>query len=100
MATFTIEELLNNPKMQYDTEPTPNFDWSMMTYDDWKTPAYWASKYPPGFIEQFPGIWEHCEYLAQNAKSPLEEWEDRHKQTEAEAEAKTDNESESDNESK
>jgi hypothetical protein len=77
MATFTIEEILNNPKMQFNDEPSCNIDWSMMVYDDWKNPAYWASKYPPGFIEQFPGIWEHCEYLAENAKSPLEEWQER-----------------------
>lgn len=79
MATFTLEQVLNDPHMQYDTDNSNplNIDWSMMFYDDWRTPEFWANKYPPGFVEAFPGIWSHFEYLAENAKSPLAELEER-----------------------
>ena len=79
MATFTIEQVLNNPKMQYNNDNSNplNIDWSMMFYDDWRTPEYWAQKYPADFVDAFPAMWKHFEYLAENAKSPLAEWEER-----------------------
>ena len=90
MATFTIEEILNDPKMQFNNEPYRNdhIDWSMMFYEDWKTPEFWAKKFPAGLTEQFPGIWQHFEYLAENSKTPLEEWEERQKKHEITTENK------------
>lgn len=78
-----IENILNDPKMQFNQPYIDNrIDWSMMSYNDWKTPEFWAKKYPAGLAEEFPGLWQHFEYLAENAKSPLEEWEEIQKKQE------------------
>lgn len=81
MATYTLDELLQMDGLNYNQEKFVNIDWSMVSYNDWTTPHFWASKYPPDLIETFPSLWQHFENLAEKYKNitPLMELEERQK---------------------
>lgn len=88
MATFTLEQTLQMDGLNYTQEKRANIDWNMLSYTDWRTPEFWAAKYPEGLIEMFPGLWQHCENLAEQYKdkTPLMELEERQKACETESE--------------
>lgn len=80
-AGIEIEvDILNDIGFQWGRTFVKNdvVDWSRLQYQNtYKTFEFYANKFPPGF-EKFPGFTDIINSMAANAKTPMEEIEERY----------------------
>jgi len=75
-----ISEMLDSEivpdTLNFTLEPRETVDWAKLNYEDYKTPEFYASRFPSGW-QTIPGFEKVFEDMAGNAKSPLDEMIDR-----------------------
>ena len=72
LAIGEIPECLN-----FNLSKPETLDWSKLQYNNlYKSYEYQASKFPRGF-ESIPGFTQIIQHIAENAKSPLELYNER-----------------------
>ena len=65
-------------ELKYSEQEREEIDWAKVQYNSfYKTPEYFASKFPPEWSGNFPAFEKICEVMAANTKTPLEEIEER-----------------------
>jgi hypothetical protein len=82
MSKIVIEQLKKGilpPELNYSLEnQEKDIDWAKVCYNSfYKTPEYFASKFPPEWVDTFPCFDQLVGIMAEKAKSPLEEMEER-----------------------
>jgi hypothetical protein len=65
-------------ELTYSNQEKQEIDWAKVKYNSfYKTPDFFASKFPAEWTNNFPAFSKICENMAANAKTPLEEMEER-----------------------
>ena len=58
--------------LNYNLKKTETIDWAKLEYNSrYKNPNYYYNKLPKA-IKNLPGLYDHCEKMAQNSISPLQ----------------------------
>ena len=89
-----INKLLKNGilpvELDFVNMSSNELDWEKVAYNTfYKTPEYFINKFPPGF-ESIPGYENIIDKMISNAKSPLEEMEERQRTSADEEKLKID----------
>jgi len=65
-------------ELKYSEQEKEEIDWAKVQYNSfYKSPEFFASKFPSEWADTFPAFDKICEEMAANAKTPLEEIEER-----------------------
>ena len=69
-------------ELDFSLKQLEEIDWKKVSYNTfYKSPEFFINKFPPGF-ENLPGVDKMLDVMIENAKTPLEEMEERQKKWE------------------
>lgn len=86
-SSGAIKQLRNGilpQSLNYSLEnQTKEIDWSKVQYNAfYKSPDFFASKFPPEWIDTFPSFDKLVDIMASKAKTPIEEMDERNEKRE------------------